>query len=63
MEKNQKITEISGLLWGGAFFIGILTALILGLKEVFDWLPSLLIGILVFMALGLISQAIVTIKK
>lgn len=58
----DKIESAIGSFWGGSFFVGVIVAVIIGravnLKS--DWFWVILIGLIVFLILGLFIQGILT---
>ena len=63
--KTNKFNEVAGLFWGASLFIGVLVAIILGFRGNLrsDWIGAALIGVCVFLIVGLIAQGIVTLAK
>ena len=60
---HGKYSEAIGAFWGAAVFIGALTAIVLGFEEICVWLEAVLIGVCVFLIIGLILQGAVTLCR
>lgn len=59
---NNKYSEAIGVFWGASVFIGILSAVIIGIN-IQNWLLSGIIGLCIFLILGLSIQGIITLIK
>jgi len=64
-ENMSKFDEAQGLFWGAALFIGALISLIIGFRGNMksDWLFAILVGVCVFLAVGLVMQGVVSLFK
>ena len=61
----NKIDSAIGSFWGASFFIGLLVSIIMGFNGNghSDWVFSIIVGMIVFLCLGLIIQGILTLFK
>lgn len=64
-KKLSKYDEAKGLFWASSLFVGALITVIMGFKGNMrsDWIFAILVGGCVFLALGLVSQGIITLLK
>lgn len=56
---NKKLNEAMALFWGSSFFLGVLVSLIATIKGQI-WIVSILLGVCVFLIIGLTIQGIIT---
>ena len=61
----KKYDEAIGLFWAAALFIGVLVGIIIGFNGnmYIDWIKACLVGVCVFLSIGLIFHGIVALIK
>ena len=60
---HGKYSEAIGAFWGASFFIGALVSIFLIFDGTHGWIKAVLVGVCVFLILGLSLQGLITLLR